>query len=173
MNLPPLQADARLRIDIKATATIAITITTYIACYVPAILIAVLGLQKRSLAEPWFGFITCYSLYISSAVNPVIYCLRTSRFRTAFRQFFKHSFGSNNFKGTPSHRVRRWNFFAAAGNEERQLHSLARSRNDSRKRLRSSPGISIHPLSIRHLDRSQGNEGYTKSCTLPQEKDRE
>ena len=45
MNLPPLQVDARLRIDIKATATIAITIIAYIACYVPAIVFAVLGLK--------------------------------------------------------------------------------------------------------------------------------
>ena len=125
--------------------------------------------------EHWFGFIACYCLYISSAVHPVIYCLRTRRFRSAFRQFFKHPFGSNDFKETPNGQVKRWDFSPAAEYEKRQqLYSQATPGNDSRKRPLSSPGlIKIHPLSIIHLNRNQGNQGYMKGCTLPQENDKE
>ena len=65
---------------------------------------AVVGLQKENLAESWFGFMAWYSLYISSAVNPFIYYLRTSRFRSAFKQFLKDPFGSSDFKEEPSGR---------------------------------------------------------------------
>ncbi|KAJ7389671.1 hypothetical protein OS493_029555 [Desmophyllum pertusum] len=37
LNLPPLQAEARLQSDIKATKTIAITVAAYFLCYVPMI----------------------------------------------------------------------------------------------------------------------------------------
>ena len=102
MNLPPLQAEARLRSDIKAVKTIAITIATYFVCYFPAIVYAVGGSQKTgNLNEAWIGFILSCSLYISSTVNPVIYYLRTSRFRSAFKQFLKDPFGSSDFKEKP------------------------------------------------------------------------
>jgi len=56
---------------------------------------------EENQTEIRFGFIAWYSLYISSAVNPVIYYLRTSRFRSAFKQFLKDSFGSSDFKQKP------------------------------------------------------------------------
>ena len=104
MNLPPLEEKARQRSDIKAVKTIAITIGVYFICYLPSIVYAVVGLQKENLAESWFGFMAWYSLYISSAVNPFIYYLRTSRFRSAFKQFLKDPFGSSDFKEEPSGR---------------------------------------------------------------------
>ena len=106
MNLPALQAEARLRNDIKATTTIALTVAAYFICYVPSIVYAVVGLQEENQTEIWFGFIAWYSLYISSAVNPVIYYLRTSRFRSAFKQFLKDPFGSSDFKQKPTGAVR-------------------------------------------------------------------
>ena len=98
MNLPPLQEKARLKDDIKAIKTIGITIDAYFLCYVPAIVYAVVGLQKENLADSWFGFIAWYSLYISSALNPIIYYLRARRCRSAFKQFLKDPFGSSAFK---------------------------------------------------------------------------
>ena len=98
MNLPPLQAEARLQSDIKATKTIVITIVGFFLCYVPAIIYGVSGHQKGTIADMWFRFFAWYSLYISSAVNPIIYYLRTNRFRSAFKQFLKDSFGSSDFK---------------------------------------------------------------------------
>ena len=104
MNLPPLQAEARLKCDIKAITTIAITIATYFLCYVPSIVYAVVGLQNKNQAEHWFGFSAWYCLYISSAVNPLIYYLRNNRFRSAFKQFLKGPLGSSEFKETPHNR---------------------------------------------------------------------
>ena len=95
LNLPSLQEKARLKDDIKAIKTIGITIAAYFLCYVPAILYAVLGLQKENLADSWF-------LYISSALNPMIYYLRGSRCRSAFKQFLKDPFGSSDFKENPN-----------------------------------------------------------------------
>ena len=98
MSLPPLQGEARLQSDIKATKTIVITIVGFFLCYVLAIIYGVSGHQKETIAELWFGFFAWYSLYISSAVNPIIYYLRTNRFRSAFKQFLKDPFGSSDFK---------------------------------------------------------------------------
>lgn len=39
-------------------------------------------------------------------MNPVIYYLRTSRFRSAFKQFLKDPFGSSDFKQKPTGAVR-------------------------------------------------------------------
>ena len=102
LNLPSLQEKARLKDDIKAIKTVSITIAVYFLCYVPAILYAVLGLQKENLADSWFAFIAWYSLYISSALNPVIYYLRARRCRSAFKQFLKDPFGSSDFKENPN-----------------------------------------------------------------------
>lgn len=102
MNLPPLQAEARLQSDIKATKTIAITIVAYVLCYVPGIIYAVLGLQNESLADSWFAFIAWYSINISCAVNPVIYYLRTNHFHSALKQLFKDPLGSSDFKERPN-----------------------------------------------------------------------
>ncbi|KAJ7371220.1 hypothetical protein OS493_027334 [Desmophyllum pertusum] len=112
MNLPPLQAQARLQNDIKASITIAITITAYFLSYVPTIVYAVMpGLQKENQAVNWFALIAWYSLYFSSAVNPIIYYLRSNRFRSAFKQFLKDPLGSSDFKEKPNGRGngKRWN----------------------------------------------------------------
>jgi len=53
----------------------------------------------------WFGFFAWYSLYISSAVNPIVYNLRTNRYRSAFKQFLKDPFGSSDFKEKPTNRI--------------------------------------------------------------------
>ncbi|KAJ7371222.1 hypothetical protein OS493_027336 [Desmophyllum pertusum] len=69
------------------------------------------GLQKETQSGNWFGFIAWYSLYFSSAVNPIIYYLRTKRFRSAFKQFLKDPLGSSDFKEKPNGRGngKRWN----------------------------------------------------------------
>ena len=102
INLAPLQDEARLQSAIKATTTIAITIAAHLSCCVPSIVYTVVGLREENQTEIWFGFIAGYSLYISSAVNPVIYYLRASRFRSAYKQFLKDPFGSSDFKQRPS-----------------------------------------------------------------------
>lgn len=102
--MPPLQAEAKLQSDIKATKTIVITIVGFFLCYVPAIIYGVWGHKKGTIADMWFGFFAWYSLYISSAVNPVIYYFRTNRFRSAFKQFVKDPLGSSDFEEEPTNR---------------------------------------------------------------------
>lgn len=107
MNLPPLQAEARLQCDIKATKTIVITVAVYFLCYVPTIVYAVVGSREPKEVNSWFAFIASSSLYLSSAVNPIIYYLRTKRFRLAFKQFLKDPFGSSDYDGQPNRHVKR------------------------------------------------------------------
>ena len=102
--MPALQAQARLRSDIKATKTIAITVGAYFACYVPVILYAVVGEHDGSQPDSWFSFLTWYALFFSTAVNPIIYYQRNNRYRSAFKQFLKDPFGSNDFKDKPNGR---------------------------------------------------------------------
>ena len=102
--MPPLQVEARLRSDIKATKTIVITVVGFFLCYVPAIIYGVWGHQKGTAADMWFGFFAFYSLYFSSALNPIVYYFRSSRFRSAFKHFLKDPFGSSDFKEKPTDR---------------------------------------------------------------------
>ncbi|KAJ7393644.1 hypothetical protein OS493_003300 [Desmophyllum pertusum] len=69
MNLPPLQAEARLKCDIKAITTIAITIAAFFLCNVPSILYAMVGLKSEHQVEHWLGFTAWYCHYIATAVN--------------------------------------------------------------------------------------------------------
>jgi len=98
LNLPPLQAEARLQCEIKATKTIVITVAAYFLCYAPAILYTLVGSRELKQVNSWFAFIASNSLYISSALNPIVYYLRTKRFRSAFKQFLKDPFGSSAFE---------------------------------------------------------------------------
>ena len=103
MNLPASQAEARLKEDVEATKTIAITIAVYFLSYIPVIVFSIVGLNEKSTeADNWFSFIARCSLELSSAVNPIIYYTRTNRFRSAFKQFLKDPFGSIGYKEKPN-----------------------------------------------------------------------
>lgn len=121
MNLPPLQAEARLKSDIKAITTISLTIVAYFVCYIPSIVYAVVGLQSENQVEHWFGFSAWYCLYMSNAVNPLVYYLRTNRFRSAFKQFLKDPLGSSDFKEKPHSR---------RNGEKRKVEIHIKKRND-------------------------------------------
>jgi len=56
---------------------------------------------EASQAKSWFAFIAWNYTFFSSTVNPIIYYLRTSRFRSAFKQFLKDPFGSSDFREKP------------------------------------------------------------------------
>ena len=101
MNLPALQAQARLKSDIKTTKTIAITVAVFFICYVPALVYAGVGRLDRSPTDIWFSFLSWLALYFSSTANPIIYYLRTNKFRSVFKQFMKDPIGSSPFKENP------------------------------------------------------------------------
>ena len=103
MHLPSSQNEARLRADVKATKTIAITITAYVFCFIPSIAFAaVLYKEKTINYNDWFTFIALYSLDFSSTVNPIIYFTRTRRCRSAFKQLLWNPFGSGDYKERPN-----------------------------------------------------------------------
>ena len=74
------------------------TVAAYFISYVPAIAYAVMGQKDSSQADSWFAFVAWAATFFSSVVNPIIYYVRTSRFRSAFKQFLKDPFGSSDFK---------------------------------------------------------------------------
>lgn len=160
LNLPPLQAEARLKEDIKAIKTIAMTIAAYLLCYIPSIAFAMAGTAGENLAGSWFGFIAWYCLYISSAVNPLIYYLRSSRCRSAFKQFLKTPFGSSNFKeklnsrGNAQKRLNEVRAKKKDGEEVEngEAHEIERDRNQTRPNNSGERRNGMMVLSLESLE---------------------
>ena len=147
-NLPPLQAEARLQCEIKATKTIVITVAVYFLCYVPTIIYAVVGSRELKQVNSWFAFIASSSLYISSVLNPIIYYLRSKRFRTAFKQFLKYPFGSSDFEGELKGKPRKLDLERVVGVDAHQAkYNNQRGQTHLGKRRN---GIRIVP--IEHLE---------------------
>ena len=102
LNLPPFQAESRLKQDIKATLTVAITVITFYICYVPVIAYSVWRNNTENVQEhSWVSFLVSFSTFISSASNPIIYVLRNKRYRSAVRQLVKDPLGSSPFQEMP------------------------------------------------------------------------
>jgi len=99
LNLPPLQAEARLQQDIKATKTVAVAVVTYFICYVPTISFAAWGQNAEEFR--WFGFLAAFTTFFSSVSNPIIYVLRNRRYRAALRQLVKDPCGRTPFPERP------------------------------------------------------------------------
>ena len=97
MNLPSSQAEARLREDVKATKTIAITIAAYFFCFIPTTVFTAV-VYKKDDDDDWLSFTASSSIAFSSTVNPIIYFTRTRRYLSAFKQLLKNPFGSNDYK---------------------------------------------------------------------------
>ena len=93
LNLPQLQAEVRLKMDIKAAKTVAMAIVTYFVCYIPTIAYAVWPFDEEDNVGPWFAFIGSYCSFISSASNPVIYVFRNRRYRYIIRQLWRDPCG--------------------------------------------------------------------------------
>ena len=99
LNLSPLQAKARLRLDIYATKTVALTVAGILVFYTPTITFAILAKQDKHFGNVWFQFSAVFSPLVLSAFNPIIYALRTGGFISSFRNLFKNfSFQEETFK---------------------------------------------------------------------------
>mgnify|MGYP002259969751 CR=1 FL=1 len=97
MNLSSSQAEVRLREDVKATKTIAITIAAYFFCFIPTTVFTAV-VYKEDDDDDWLSFTASSSIAFSSTVNPIIYFTRTRRYLSAFKQLLKNPFGSSNYK---------------------------------------------------------------------------
>ena len=103
MNVFDLQAQAGLQTYIKTTKTIAMTVAAYFMSYVPVIIYAMVGkTRKITPVDSWFAFVARNAIFFSSVVNPIIFFVRASRFRSAFKQFLKDPLGSSDFKEKPT-----------------------------------------------------------------------
>ena len=85
--------------DMKAAKTVAMTVLAFLVCWIPSIILPVMG-RLRSDQSWGAGVLAQYSVYISSGINPIIYSLRTRRFRRALKQLLKDPFGRSPFEET-------------------------------------------------------------------------
>ena len=109
LNLPPLQAEARLKMDMKATKTVAMTIVTYYICYIPVIAFSIRNHGEQETLTGWFAFMAWFCTVVSSAANPIIYVLRNRRCRSAFWQLLKDPCGTSAFQEKPVKTVKEEN----------------------------------------------------------------
>lgn len=86
--------------DIKASKTAAITVLAFLVCYIQPVLYAASGRQDNDLTNAWLAFLVTFSIFISSGINPVIYCFRQRRFRLALKQLVKDPCGRSPFQET-------------------------------------------------------------------------
>ena len=107
LNMPRLQDEARLQMDIKAAKTVIITIMAFAVCYVPNVCIGIWILfnsEKFVMYVSWPGQVFHLCLFLSSVINPFIYCLRLRRFRCALKQLLSNPCGRTPFQETNNKR---------------------------------------------------------------------
>lgn len=73
--------------DLKALKTVRYIIVCYAICFLPDITRSILLLTPAQLVEFWLIFSAFFFLLLTSAVNSVIYYIRTERFRRALVMF--------------------------------------------------------------------------------------
>ena len=89
--------------DIQAAKTVTITMLAFLLCYIPPIFFVIINLFRSAGADhvsKWPGFLAQLSIFISSGINPIIYCFRTRRFRWALKQLLRDPCGKSPFQET-------------------------------------------------------------------------
>ncbi|KAL9965501.1 hypothetical protein ACROYT_G029307 [Oculina patagonica] len=153
LNLPPLTAEARLQNDIKATKTVSMAIALYYICYIPTIAFSIWRhIEEKKVSNVWFGVMVIFATFLSSALNPIIYVLRSRRHRSAFRQLLKDPFGTSPYRDNP---VRKENEARPRGKnpqigEEKKIPQIAEEERKPQiagEELKDSrdPGPSVRP----------------------------
>lgn len=78
-----------------------ITVLAFLACYIPPTFIAAwVGSTNSTVIKAWAPHLAYISIFISSAINPVIYCFRVRRFRLALNQLLQDPCGKSTFQET-------------------------------------------------------------------------
>ena len=73
--------------EVQMTWNIAIIVVAYFVCFVPAMVHGVC--VRRDIYLPWLEYFAFIFSYSTSACNPVVYSLRTCRFRQVIKELFK------------------------------------------------------------------------------------
>ena len=95
--------------DVRVAKTVAASALAYLMCYIPFILFAVLGHQRSSSSRAgWPGFLAQFCVFLSNGINPVIYCFRTRRFRSALAQFLKDPCGKRPMQEPKKEQTAQW-----------------------------------------------------------------
>ena len=81
--------------DVKATKTMIITFVTYLFSYIPLLVYTISISIGPKIDYMWLRFFATFTPLVASGCNPIIYALRTRRFRHAFSQFWKDPCGKS------------------------------------------------------------------------------
>ncbi len=135
LNLPPLRAEARLKMDIEATKTVAMTVALYYICYIPTIVFSIWRRSEETkIINAWFVFMVCFLGFLSSALNPIINVLRYRRVRSSFKQLLKDPCGTSAYEENPVRKE----------NEARKREKKPQIEGEKMKECKD-PGTSVRP----------------------------
>lgn len=73
--------------ELQTTRNIAIIVVAYFVCFAPAIAYGVC--LRKDIHVPWLEYFAFFFTYFTSACNPIVYSLRTCRFRQVIRDLLK------------------------------------------------------------------------------------
>ena len=100
--MPPLAAEAGLKMDIKATYTVAMAIVVHYICYIPTVAFSIWFRDKeQQVLDPWLPFMVAFLSYVSGALDPVIFISRNRRNQSAIRQLLKDLCGTSAYRENP------------------------------------------------------------------------
>ena len=73
--------------ELQTTRNITIIVVAYFVCFAPAIAHGIC--VRRDIDVPWLEFFAFFFTYFTSACNPIVYSLRTCRFRQVIKDLLK------------------------------------------------------------------------------------
>ena len=86
--------------DIKAAKTIFIAVLAFLVCYIPPVCVVASWtlLKPDSNGRTLLGHFAYLAMFMSSGINPIIYCFRVRRFRRALIQLLSDPCGKTPFQ---------------------------------------------------------------------------
>lgn len=73
--------------EVQTLRSVVIIVVAYFICFVPAMAFGVC--VRRGIDVPWLEYFAFFFTYFTSACNPIVYALRTCRFRQVIKDLFK------------------------------------------------------------------------------------
>ena len=73
--------------EVQTARNIAVVVVAYFVCFVPSVVHGLL--VRNGINSPWAEYFAFFFTYFSSACNPIVYSLRTCRFREVVKELFK------------------------------------------------------------------------------------